>query len=75
MESNAKVFVAGHKGMVGRALVRALEAAGCTNLLQRDRGELDLTGQGAVRDVFASERPDYVFLAAAKVGVIHANNT
>jgi nucleoside-diphosphate-sugar epimerase len=70
-----RVFVAGHRGMVGAAIVRALTAAGCTQLLLRTRAELDLTRQADVDAFFAAERPDYVFLAAAKVGGIHANNT
>lgn len=71
---HAKIFVAGHSGMVGSALVRALKARGYTNLLTRDRRQLDLLDQYAVHAFFATERPDYVFLAAAKVGGIHANN-
>jgi GDP-L-fucose synthase len=75
MEKNAKIFVAGHRGLVGSALVRRLRAEGFTNLILRTRSELDLTEQAAVRNFFAAERPEYVFLAAAKVGGIHANNT
>ncbi len=70
-----RVFVAGHRGMVGSAIVRRLEAAGCEDLLLRTRAELDLTERAQVEAFFAAERPDYVFLAAAKVGGIHANNT
>jgi nucleoside-diphosphate-sugar epimerase len=70
-----KIYVAGHRGMVGSAIVRKLQAEGCSNLVFRTHGELDLTEQEAVRGFFASERPDYVVLAAAKVGGIHANNT
>lgn len=75
MEKNAKIFVAGHRGLVGSALVRRLRAEGFANLVLRTRSELDLNEQTAVRDFFAAERPEYVFLAAAKVGGIHANNT
>jgi GDP-L-fucose synthase len=70
-----KIFVAGHRGLVGSALVRALQAEGYTKLLLRSRQELDLTQQQPVDTFFATEKPDYVFLAAAKVGGIHANNT
>ena len=72
-----KIYVAGHRGMVGSALVRNLLAQGIAseNLITRSRQELDLTNQLAVQDFFARERPDQVFLAAAKVGGIHANNT
>jgi GDP-L-fucose synthase len=72
---DAKIYVAGHRGMVGSALVRALEAKGYTNILTRTRAELDLLDQRTVRDFLESEKPDYVFVAAAKVGGIHANNT
>lgn len=75
MNKTAKIFIAGAQGMVGSALVRRLTAAGYTNLLTPSREELDLTDQRAVADFFATHRPDYVFLAAAKVGGIHANNT
>ena len=71
----AKIYVAGHRGMVGSAIVRALEKQGQTNIVVRSSSELDLTNQQAVRDFFAAERPDQVYLAAAKVGGIHANNT
>lgn len=70
-----KIFVAGHKGMVGSALVRRLQSEGDYEVLIRDRTELDLTDQAAVRDFMGAERPDQVYLAAAKVGGIHANNT
>ncbi len=75
MEKTAKIYVAGHRGLVGSALVRALQAAGYTNLLLYSRQELDLRNQAAVIDFFAQEQPEYVFLAAAKVGGILANNT
>ena len=74
MDRGAKVYVAGHRGMVGSALVRRLEAGGYTNLLLRTREELDLLDQAAVREFLRSEGPDYVIVAAAKVGGIHANN-
>mgnify|MGYP001236582398 CR=1 FL=1 len=70
-----RIFVAGHRGMVGSAIVRALHAKGYTNLVTRTHAELDLTNQAAVRAFFQSERIDQVYLAAAKVGGIHANNT
>ena len=70
-----RVYVAGHRGMVGSAIVRALKARGYENVLTRSRDELDLMDQGAVRAFFEAERPDLVYLAAAKVGGIHANNT
>ena len=70
-----KIYVAGHRGMVGSAIVRALLAKGYTNLVTRTHAELDLTNQAAVRAFFQSERIDQVYLAAAKVGGIHANNT
>ena len=75
MDLHAPIFVAGHRGLVGAALVRRLEALGCTDLRLATRGELDLTDQAAVRDWFAAQRPAYVFLAAARVGGIHANDT
>ncbi|MEW5774028.1 MAG: GDP-L-fucose synthase [Thermodesulfobacteriota bacterium] len=75
MEKDAKIYVAGHRGLVGSAIVRALQRAGFSNLLLRTRAQCDLTDQRAVRDMLATERPDYVFLAAAKVGGIHANAT
>jgi GDP-L-fucose synthase len=75
MHSAARIYVAGHRGMVGRALVRALTARGCRNLLLRTRDELDLTNHAAVDEFFARERPEYVFLAAARVGGILANQT
>ena len=75
MDTNAKIFVAGHRGMVGSAIVRRLEAAGYRNLLVRARSELDLADQAGVFEFLSAEKPDYIFLAAAKVGGIHANNT
>lgn len=70
-----KIYVAGHRGLVGSALMRTLRDQGHTNFLTRTHAELDLTNQAAVDAFFATEKPDYVFLAAAKVGGIHANNT
>jgi GDP-L-fucose synthase len=75
MNKNAKIYIAGHRGLVGSAIVRNLQAAGYSNLLLRTRAELDLTSQAATSAFFAAEKPDYVFLAAAKVGGILANNT
>jgi GDP-L-fucose synthase len=71
----AKVYVAGHRGMVGSALVRRLKSAGCENLLLRTRSDVDLENQQQVNDFIQAEKPDYVFLAAARVGGIHANNS
>jgi GDP-L-fucose synthase len=70
-----KIYIAGHRGLVGSAILRRLQAEGNAHILTRTRAELDLTDQGAVRDFFHKERPDYVYLAAAKVGGILANNT
>ena len=75
MEKDAKIYVAGHRGMVGSALVRRLKKEGFQNLLLATSSELDLRNQQAVSDFFEREKPDYVFLAAAKVGGIQANNT
>ena len=75
MEKNAKIYIAGHRGMVGSAIHRKLEKEGFTNIITRGSKELDLRSQQQVSDFFAEERPDYVFLAAAKVGGIVANNT
>lgn len=75
MEKNSKIWVAGHNGMVGSAIVRKLTEEGYANLLLRSSSELDLRNQQAVEAFFRSERPEYVFLAAAKVGGIVANNT
>jgi len=75
MNKQDKIYIAGHRGMVGSAILRALEAQGYRNFLLRTSAELDLRDQQAVADFFAQEKPDYVFLAAAKVGGIIANNT
>lgn len=75
MEKQDKIYVAGHRGMVGSAIIRKLESEGFTNIVTRSSKELDLRNQQAVADFFASEKPAYVFLAAAKVGGIVANNT
>ena len=74
MNPTAKIYIAGHRGLVGSALVRNLQAKGYSNFLTRTHAELDLTNQAAVEAFFAEEKPDYVFLAAAKVGGILANN-
>ncbi|MBF0367856.1 MAG: GDP-L-fucose synthase [Magnetococcales bacterium] len=74
-DQNAKIFIAGHRGLVGSAIVRRLRQAGCDNLLLKSRKELDLTSQSAVDRFFETERPDQLYLAAAKVGGIHANST
>ncbi len=74
MNPDSKIYVAGHRGLVGSALMRNLRDKGYPNLLTRTHAELDLTSQPAVEAFFATEKPDYVFLAAAKVGGIHANN-
>ena len=75
MEKQAKIYIAGHRGMVGSAILRGLHKRGFDNLIFRKSSELDLRDQAAVSDFFRKERPDYVFLAAAKVGGILANNT
>ena len=75
MKKSSKIYVAGHNGMVGSAIVRKLRSSGFDNLLLRSRQELDLTEQSSVRTFLQSERPDFIFVAAAKVGGIHANNT
>ena len=75
MDLNDKIYIAGHCGLVGSAIVRKLESRGFTNLLMRTHKELDLTNQAQVQNFFQQEKPDYVILAAAKVGGIHANNT
>jgi GDP-L-fucose synthase len=75
MNLDSRIYVAGHRGLVGSAIVRRLQADGATNLILRTHHELDLVDQAAVGAFFATERPEYVFLAAAKVGGIHANST
>jgi len=75
MDLKDKIYIAGHRGLVGSAIVRQLESRGFTNLLMRTHKELDLTNQVQVQTFFEQEKPDYVILAAAKVGGIHANNT
>ena len=72
---NQKIYIAGHRGMVGSAIERTLRAQGFTNIIGKIRSELDLTNQTAVTDFFATEKPDQVYLAAARVGGIYANNT
>ena len=74
-QKSDKIYVAGHRGLVGSAIVRQLEGRGFANLLMRTHKELDLTNQAQVQSFFQQEKPDYVILAAAKVGGIHANNT
>ena len=75
MDKKARIYVAGHRGLVGSAIVRGLEGAGYSNIIKRTHSELDLTNETAVVDFFSTEQPEYVFLAAAKVGGILANNT
>lgn len=75
MEKSSKIYIAGHRGMVGSSILRAMKAKGYSNFLLKTSAELDLRNQQAVADFFAFEKPDYVFLAAAKVGGIVANNT
>jgi len=75
MNKNDKIYIAGHKGMVGSAILRKLEKEGFTNIVFRSSKELDLCNQQGVKDFFAKEKPAYVFLAAARVGGIHANNS
>ncbi len=75
MKKESKIYVAGHRGMVGSAIVRKLKRKGFSNIIVRTSKELDLTNQQAVADFFAAEKPEYVFLAAAKVGGINANDT
>lgn len=74
MEKNSRIYIAGHRGMVGSAILRQLTTAGHSQLITRTSSELDLTNQAAVRAFFAETQPEFVFLAAAKVGGIHANN-
>lgn len=75
MQKNSKIYVAGHRGLVGSAILRALEQQGFTNLITRTSSEVDLRDYNQTADFFAKEKPEYVFLAAAKVGGIQANNT
>lgn len=75
MQLNDKIYIAGHRGMVGGAIKRRLETLGYNNIVTRSSGEMDLRNQADVANFFAQEQPDYVFLAAAKVGGIYANNT
>ena len=75
MNKTDKIYIAGHKGLVGSAILRLLQKEGYTELVYKTRKELDLTDQSSVSNFFKQEKPDYVFLAAAKVGGIHANNT
>src|SRR5579864_2970963 len=75
MDKSGRIYVAGHRGLVGSAICRRLKRAGYSNPIVRDRGQLDLTNQPAVEAFFAAEKPEYVFLAAAKVGGILANST
>jgi GDP-L-fucose synthase len=75
MDSNSKIFVAGHRGLAGSAIVRVLLKNGFTNVITKSKSELDLRNQSNVRDFFEQEKPEYVFDAAAKVGGIHANDT
>src|SRR5580698_1956683 len=75
MQPNDKIYIAGHRGMVGSAITRKLKKEGFTNLVTRTSAELDLKNQSATQAFFEKERPDYVFLAAARVGGIMANNT
>jgi len=72
---SSKIYIAGDQGMVGSAVFRALKSKGARNIVTRTRSELDLVDQAAVRTFFESEKPDQMYLAAAKVGGIHANNT
>ena len=75
MNKEAKIYVAGHNGMVGSAIVRNLESKGYSNIITKSSSELNLIDQKSVEDYFETEKPEYVFLAAAKVGGILANNT
>ncbi|HHH37279.1 MAG TPA: NAD-dependent epimerase/dehydratase family protein, partial [Epsilonproteobacteria bacterium] len=75
MKKDSKIYIAGHRGLVGSAIVKNLASKGYTNLVYRTHSELDLTNQQAVADFFEAEKPEYVILAAAKVGGIVANNT
>ena len=75
MNKNSRIYVAGHNGLVGSAIVRLLEARGYNNIIKKSSKELDLRNQQAVNDFYQQEQPEYIFLAAAKVGGIHANDT
>jgi GDP-L-fucose synthase len=75
MNPQTKIYIAGHRGMVGSAIMRNLQSQGYQNIITRTHAELDLTNQAAVADFFRKEKPDQVYLAAAKVGGIYANNT
>ena len=75
MSGKPKIYVAGHRGMVGSAIVRQLQILGNSEIITRTHAELDLINQADVKEFFAKEKPDQVYLAAAKVGGIHANNT
>ena len=75
MNLDDKIYIAGHRGLVGSSIVRKLESRGFSNLITRTQNELDLTNQVCVKKFFKKIKPDYVILAAAKVGGIHANNT
>lgn len=75
LTTDSKIYLAGHTGLVGSAIMRKLRSEGYTNIITRTFEELDLTDQRATRGFFRRKRPEYVFLAAAKVGGIHANNT
>ena len=74
MQQSDKIYIAGHRGMVGSALQRHLESKGYNNIVTRSSKELDLRNQASVEDFFSGEKPEYVFIAAAKVGGINANN-
>ena len=74
MNKNAKIYVAGHRGMVGSGITRLLQSRGYTNVITRTHAQLDLLNQAAVHEFLATEKPDYIFIAAAKVGGIQANN-
>ena len=75
MDKNSKIFVAGHKGLVGSAIVRKLKSQGYENIITRNRQQCDLTNSGQVKQLFEENNIDYVFDAAARVGGIHANDT
>ena len=74
MIKNTKIYVAGHRGMIGSAIVRKLKSLGYNNILTRSHDELDITNQSQVQKFFEAEKPDQVYLCAAKVGGVHANN-